>query len=276
MSDLYVDLMYAYAKRKFDLLQQHLKPGTKLPETSLFPEHLTDEKIRYILDTILEANMDSKFNNPHDLLTWVDSVLDKEFGTTWVLPMIEFADKFAEYKHGDPTAKDHERKGGGAYIQHPRNVKENLIKICSHYRHRSNPEVARVLISALLHDVLEGTNTYASEIRCLFGEPVLFIVCGCTKVEALVGLNVDLPKIIFNPEHDTSQHYASACLEVQDIKTADAIDNIAGFYALGSDYAPEYAEKKRVLHSKFFRVSPALSLYLNRFIQNFINGKVSQ
>ena len=66
------------------------------------------------------------------------------------------------------------RKSGEAYIIHPLNVALILSRL------RLDKET---LIAALLHDVVEDTDTTIEEIEDIFGQEIMFLVQGLTKLK---------------------------------------------------------------------------------------------
>ena len=78
---------------------------------------------------------------------------------------------FAQEKH-----KNQLRKTGEEYIIHPLNVSLILTTI------KADKET---IIAGLLHDVLEDTDTTKEEIKEKFGEVVLKLVDGVTKINSL-------------------------------------------------------------------------------------------
>ncbi|WP_051904355.1 RelA/SpoT family protein [Hippea jasoniae] len=85
--------------------------------------------------------------------------------------LLDKAFLFAYEKH-----KDQKRASGEKYIVHPIHVAE----IVSQFHLDSNS-----IIAALLHDVLEDTETTEEEIKELFGEDVLFLVKALTKISQI-------------------------------------------------------------------------------------------
>ncbi|MDX2180810.1 MAG: bifunctional (p)ppGpp synthetase/guanosine-3',5'-bis(diphosphate) 3'-pyrophosphohydrolase [Bryobacteraceae bacterium] len=87
------------------------------------------------------------------------------------LNLLDRAHEFARERHGDQR-----RKLGDLYITHPIAVAEILVD-----QQMDMP----CLVVALLHDLLEDTNTKAAEIRERFGEEVARAVEGVTKIGKL-------------------------------------------------------------------------------------------
>ncbi|HWC57386.1 MAG TPA: RelA/SpoT family protein [Candidatus Paceibacterota bacterium] len=82
--------------------------------------------------------------------------------------LIEKAFVFAKEKH-----KDQKRNSGEPYFAHVLAVAENCAKLDMD---------TETIVGALLHDVLEDTETSEEEISEQFGENILFLVKGVTKL----------------------------------------------------------------------------------------------
>lgn len=78
---------------------------------------------------------------------------------------------FAREKHGDQK-----RNSGEPYFSHVAMVAKNCVDLGMD---------TETIIGALLHDTLEDTETTDDEVRELFGEQVLFLVKGVTKLGKL-------------------------------------------------------------------------------------------
>ncbi len=85
--------------------------------------------------------------------------------------LLERAYHFAEKKH-----KDQKRNSGEPYFTHAVAVAKNCAMLGMD---------TETIVGALLHDVLEDTETTEDEIRDAFGESVLFLVKGVTKLGKL-------------------------------------------------------------------------------------------
>jgi len=82
--------------------------------------------------------------------------------------LLEKAFEFAKEKH-----KDQKRNSGEPYFTHALAVAQNCAKLGMDIE---------TIIGALLHDVLEDTDTTEEEMSALFGEQILFLVKGVTKL----------------------------------------------------------------------------------------------
>ena len=112
--------------------------------------------------------------------------------------------EFASIKHS------HQKRKGIPYINHPIQVAHLLIK-CLH-----NP-TTEIIVSALLHDTLEDTNTNSDELKDRFGDKVLHLV-------EEVSDNMKLSSLKRKKLQITHAHKLSA--EAGYIKIADKTCNI--------------------------------------------------
>jgi len=87
------------------------------------------------------------------------------------LKAIEDAFEYASIKHDGQL-----RKSGEPYMIHPAKVAQILVE------YKTGPET---IISGLLHDVIEDTDTTYDEINDIFGDNVAKIVDGVTKITKL-------------------------------------------------------------------------------------------
>jgi len=120
--------------------------------------------------------------------------------------------EFASFKH-----RHQKRKGaaGIPYINHPIGVALQLLT------HLQNPS-KEIIITALLHDILEDTSTKAEEIKIRFGEEVLNLVKEVTDDMSLSSRERKEIQII---------RAGSLSKEAQHIKIADKICNIRDILA---------------------------------------------
>ena len=114
---------------------------------------------------------------------------------------------FSAEKHRFERRKDRKRS---AYINHPIQVTEALWKI-------GGVKDNHILTAALLHDVLEDTDTKDSEIEAQFGQKVLGIVRGLTDDKSL-------PKEV--RKRKQVETASTKSLEAKTIKLADKISNV--------------------------------------------------
>lgn len=115
---------------------------------------------------------------------------------------------FSAYKHRNQRRKNPKQT---PYINHPISVATRLVK--------SGVHDTDVLISAILHDTVEDTDTTIAEIRDTFGPAISSIVSQCTD-------NKSLPK----QERKRLQiEHAPYCThEAKLVKLADKLDNLTG------------------------------------------------
>ncbi len=115
--------------------------------------------------------------------------------------------RFSAQRHRDQRRKD---AGKSPYINHPIDVVEMLWRV-------GGISDNRVLVAALLHDLIEDTKTEPEEIAELFGAEVLFFV-----------LEVSDDKHLSKARRKQLQieHAPSLSLGAKQIKLADKISNI--------------------------------------------------
>jgi GTP pyrophosphokinase len=102
----------------------------------------------------------------YDLLVNSDKIYD--------MGKVELAFQYANEKH-----KDQRRKSGDLYIIHPIAV----ATILQEYYMDTD-----AIVAAFLHDVIEDTDATPAEIRKMFGEDVLLLVQGVTKIGKITEL----------------------------------------------------------------------------------------
>jgi GTP pyrophosphokinase len=106
-----------------------------------------------------------------DIYLPLDKALTKYLTNDTHLEKIRRAFDYANDKHSGQL-----RKSGEPYIVHPRDVAITLAK------YRVDPNT---IISGLLHDIIEDTETTYAEVKEEFGEEVADIVEGLTKLHLL-------------------------------------------------------------------------------------------
>ena len=180
--------------------------------------------------------------------------------------LLERAYLFAKEKH-----KDQKRNSGEPYFTHAAAVAKNCALLGMD---------TETIVGALLHDVLEDTDTSEEEIREQFGEHVLFLVKGVTKlgklkyqgrerhVESLrkffVAMAEDLRVLIIKLadrlhnvqtlEHVRPEKRKRIALETIEVHAALAerlgMDQLKGLledYAFPFAYPAEYAKTKKIM-----------------------------
>ena len=141
-------------------------------------------------------------------------LVEKEYGST----SVELVDK--AYEIAKSAHEGQVRESGEPYISHPVNV----AKIVSDLG--MDPPT---ICGALLHDVVEDTNTTIETIRQLFGAEIALIVDGLTKIEALEKEDVRLSEI----ETIRKMIFAMAQdMRVVIVKLADRLHNMRTLDAL--------------------------------------------
>jgi (p)ppGpp synthase/HD superfamily hydrolase len=144
--------------------------------------------------------------------------------------MIIKAGEFATAKH-----QGQERKyTGEPYVVHPQEVARIVSKVEPVGYNNSN-----LIAAALLHDVVEDTDTTLEEVALLFGRPVANIVEMVTDVSTLADGNRAFRK---NME---LEHIKKANWEGQTLKCADLISNTRSIVTHDPDFAVVYMKEKR-------------------------------
>lgn len=146
---------------------------------------------------------------------------------------------FADQAHGEQQRKFEE----GRYIVHPTRVME----ICNRYT-----QDVTILAAALLHDVLEDTDTDAAAIhQFLLG---LLAPAEAARTLQLVEELTDRYTKAAYPRLNRRERKAketgrlAACsADAQTIKYADILDNCITIITLTNDFAPRYLEECRQL-----------------------------
>lgn len=118
---------------------------------------------------------------------------------------------FASEKHKNQRRKDSEKT---PYINHPLNVCFRLIKAAI--------TDVDVLNAALLHDIIEDTDTTFEELVDRFGKRVATIVAECSD-------NKELDKV--ERKRLQVEHAKHVSHEAKLVKLADKLDNVAGLVA---------------------------------------------
>ena len=123
------------------------------------------------------------------------------------------------------------RKSGEPYIHHPINVAYILTQITAD---------AETICAALLHDVVEDTDTSIEEIETMFSKEIALLVDGVTKIN----------KINFSTENDALIAYhrkifvgLSEDVRVIILKLADRLHNMRTLWALSEEKQKENAKE---------------------------------
>lgn len=140
-------------------------------------------------------------------------------------PKIERAYLFAKERHEGQVRK----YTGLPYIIHP-------VEVASFVSLVSSDE--KMIMAALLHDVVEDTDTKLYEIARMFGMTVANLVGELTKISIPSDGNRAVRKEI------DRQHTASACADAKTIKLADVICNTRSVVEEDSKFARVYLPEK--------------------------------
>jgi len=149
---------------------------------------------------------------------------------------------FADQAHGEQQRKFEE----GRYIVHPTRVME----ICYRYTHD-----VTILAAALLHDVLEDTDTDAAAIHRFLLE--LLVPAEAARTLQLVRELTDqytkaaYPRLNRRERKAKETDRLAACSAgAQTIKYADILDNSTTISTLTNDFAPRYLKEcRQLLHA---------------------------
>lgn len=149
---------------------------------------------------------------------------------------------FADRAHGDQQRKYAEER----YIEHPLRV----MKICRHYGYR-----LPVLAAAILHDVLEDTNTTPRQIK-----KFLLTVMNEGAASHTLGLVIELTDVYTKQDYPRLSRRKRKAREVarlentsaeaQTVKYADIIDNAREIVEHDPDFAPVFLRECRALVDK--------------------------
>jgi len=132
---------------------------------------------------------------------------------------------FVEKKHEGQM-----RRNGEPYINHPVRVADLVLKYCV------APRVEEFAIAALLHDVLEDTDSGISELRKEFGEFVTLLVLEMTADKYA---SDRLGKTEYLCKRLSDKKYISGWALI--IKLADRLDNVSDFDVMPGDFVREYS-----------------------------------
>jgi (p)ppGpp synthase/HD superfamily hydrolase len=142
---------------------------------------------------------------------------------------IQKALQFAKEKHSGQKRLD-----GSDYINHPIRVAEIVKKF------KKSHKIDDLIVSALLHDTLEDTDTGINEIREEFGELVALIVVELTNDENKKNI---LGKTKYLSEKLSNNRKISNWALV--IKLSDRLDNIMDTHNANEDFRNRYINETR-------------------------------
>ena len=135
------------------------------------------------------------------------------------------------YEFSKRAHKGQLRESGEPYIAHPLSVAGILVNL------RMDQES---VITALLHDVVEDTSVSLGEIKKEFGETVLFLVDGVTKISRLSF------KDIYQKQNENTRKMLVAMgrdVRVILVKLADRLHNMRTLGSLSSDRQKRIAQE---------------------------------
>ncbi len=220
-------------------------------------------------------------------------LISKEYGSSDA-ELVKKAYEFAENAH-----KSQMRESGENYISHPVNV----AKIVSDLG-MDPPTVC----GALLHDVVEDTNTTIEKIREEFGSEIALIVNGLTKIEALEKEDVKfseietIRKMIFAMAQDIRVVIVKLADRLHNMRTLDAlkpekqkrksrqtleiyapIANRIGIYTIKREledlsfkylYPKDYHEIKKLVDKKIRERSQEIEYYRKKLEESLRENRV--
>jgi len=148
--------------------------------------------------------------------------------------LIKKAEEFAEEKH-----MGQKRKDGSSYMEHPKRVAAIVKKF------KKSHKIDELLITALLHDTLEDTDTDLVEISQNFGSLVALLVLELTSDKEsvkMIGKTRYLKEKLKNPKKVDSWALV--------IKLADRLDNVSDLQNMDKRFREKYIiETKKILGS---------------------------
>lgn len=166
--------------------------------------------------------------NTARLTLWSGADFECMFPAAQDRRMIESALALAASSHAGQARK----YTGAPYIEHPMEVARIVASVC--------PQ-ADMAAAALLHDVLEDTDTEKAEVAEAVGTPVLALVEQLTDVSVPSDGNRAVRKGL------DRAHLAQACPEAKLVKLADLISNSASIVEHDPGFAKVYMGEKRLL-----------------------------
>ena len=122
---------------------------------------------------IVEIKPEEQISLPEGLDPRVERIITRLRDSN---PKTDYSLILRAYKFAEIAHKDQKRKSGDPYISHPLEVAQILADF------KVDPEV---IAASLLHDVLEDTDTNEEKLKNEFGEEILTLVQGVTKLTHL-------------------------------------------------------------------------------------------
>lgn len=145
------------------------------------------------------------------------------------------------------------RKGTGKvpYIRHPLRVAERVASIT---------DDEEMIVAALLHDVLEDTDTPASLIKERFGSRVTVLVHELTATPTPLG----------RKERKLLEAFRLGLVssEAQTIKYADILDNLQDIFEFSPAFAKTYIPEKTAIFSEMTRGNATLRKELGLLLEH--------
>lgn len=148
------------------------------------------------------------------------------------IQLIKKAYKFAEEQH-----KEQKRVSGEPYIKHPLEVAYILADLQLDYES---------IVAALLHDVVEDTETTNEEIKKLFGEEVSHLIDGVTKITKLK------EKSHFENQAENIRKFIMASskdIRIIFIKLADRLHNMRTLNVFNEDKQKRIAKESMLVYA---------------------------
>lgn len=168
--------------------------------------------------------------------------------------LIDFAYRFAKEAHVDQKRK----YTFEPYINHPvavANIVASVSNDCG------------MICAALLHDVLEDTDTTFKDIvDCGLGYPIASLVLELTDMSIPSDGNRAARKEI------DRQHLAKASDKAQTVKLADLIDNTSSICAHDPNFAKVYMKEKEKLLEVLFRGDSRLYKRAKGLVDSYFNN----
>lgn len=171
--------------------------------------------------------------------------------------MIGKALAYAVIAHGDQVRK----YTGEPYISHPMSVAGIIAGI-------GGSEI--MIVSAILHDVVEDTDKTLTDIQREFGDHVANIVFWLTDASTPEMGNRAKRKQI------DREHNALAPPEAQTIKVADLIDNTKSIVGWDKHFARVYMVEKQKLMEVLINANPKLIDIANKLISDYYLERLEQ
>ncbi|MHA1804144.1 MAG: HD domain-containing protein [Promethearchaeota archaeon] len=154
-------------------------------------------------------------------------------------------------KHGNQLRKD----GKTPYIIHPMRV-----FILLRWAGYSEFMDENMMVAALLHDILEDTDTTSGEIEEKFGPEIFSIVMELTRPKGM-------------KKEQWLKSFETCSREAKIIKLADRIDNLIDLKGnhLSKNWKYSYAKQGEIILKTCGDADKKLALELKRWIQDILN-----